>query len=812
MSKQLSLDFSDSAAVRYRRAVRSATQPVDQEQPRLFLEAPNIDVHLHSPEEAVAQIAGADPDRATYWLQLLVGNVRVVRPRRVAFATATLDRLLSIRPPAQVTLDASALAVARAIWAAKLGLRPLKVHRDRHRLLASSQRWPTGFGVKDAPWPAIATIETLGLPLDIEVRAQNLMTEKLVKAGSHIATAGLAGTAVVLETTRPDLLEHMKLPALSYAGEKQSGRYRMPLLSADCLLSEPAIQVSSDLAAAIRRATSAVRPLTPPEGFPWTLYGFQAKDAARARRILETTGGVLLAGTMGSGKTTVALALAADLDIWPLLVVAPLAAFSTWARQLDEMGCSYYLAKESPAKSWAAIEEGSYEAVVISYDRLHAFVELIERQHYGGIIADEIQRIRTPGSRRSRAIRALASAVPLRIGLSGTPLTNKLDDLLPLGSFLVPGEWKPRANAKDLEDLYPGDPIESVADHLGSMMVRRTMEQTGVKLPDRNLHRVLVQLTPEQRRALEDLEAEAEAAKESGELESEGKLHAFVRLQRMRQIVADPVGAGIGGRNPKVDAAMELVEEFIDQGRKGVVFCADRRVWREVGAALDAAGIGWAGIWGATPIQDRIDNEERFHSDPNVKIVLCTIQAASESVTFSPTATFLVCLSYVYAPSSMDQMEARIYRMNTTSPVEICYLHATAPGGTLDDRIVEILTVKRELFAKVVDRTVHVDSTKVHYSMGDLVYLLTGTRDADLDRREADAVATLQREQGKKRHARLTAHAHKGRNKTGADTHDDGAQATTLEEWMDAEAEIPDLGSGDAEHATSDECDEFDAA
>ena len=40
--------------------------------------------------------------------------------------------------------------------------------------------------------------------------------------------------------------------------------------------------------------------------------------------------------------------------------------------------------------------------------------------------------------------------------------------------------------------------------------------------------------------------------------------------------------------------------------------------------------------------------------------------------------------------------------------------------------MLSILESKKELFAQVVDRTSHVDSTKVHYSMSDLVYLLTG--------------------------------------------------------------------------------------
>lgn len=1127
MAEQLPLDFNVSASVRLRRAQVLAA--ADAEQPRLFVAAPNLDVALHSPLEAVAHLGGADPDRSALWLQGLVGPLRQLKSRRVAFPTAALDRLLHVRPPAQVTLDASSLAVARAIWAARLGLKPLRVARERQRLLASSPRWPSGFGVKDAPWPAIAALIALELPLDIDARARALMATKLATTGSVVARAGLAGSAVVIETSRPELIEALKLPGLAYAADPGLGRYRMPLLGSACLLAEPSIRLSPDLEAAIRKASAPVRPLVEPEGFPWELYSFQARDAAQAVRILETTGGVLLAGDMGAGKalaaqtpvltaggwaridalspgdqvygsdglphvvrgvypqgqrplfrltttdgreavcddehlwtvespvmkdrgrgtktlttaqlrarlrdgagnlrwylpmataiqypdrgdllvdgyvlgallgdgsltngnpvlhgvdqavadetlaglpegmtlhhqighnswrlsdlenrganrlkaalvelgvwgkrsweksipqrylrapvavreavlqglldtdggltnavrspssieytstseqladdvrelveslggtarissrfprypyngevrtgreawrlcislpdgvapfrlprkrdayrprakygpcrgiasieavepgeavcisvdspdqlfvlgghilthnTTIALALTATLDTWPALVVAPLSAFSTWARHLDQMGRRYYLATEAPARCWAAIETGEWDAVVVSYDRLHAFTEVIERFGFGSILADEVQRIRTPGSRRSRALRHLASAVPIRIGLSGTPLTNRLDDLLPLGAFLAPGEWKPRASARDLEDLYPGDPTEAIAEHLGTLMVRRRMEDTGVKLPHRADHRVLVQLTPEQRRALEDLEAEAEAAKDDPEF---SHMHAFVRLQKMRQILACPSLAGVAGPNPKLIAAVELVEDFLAQGRKGVVYVADRQVWRDAGAALTAAGIGWVGIWGSTPIADRMSAEARFHADPTVKIVLCTVQAASESVTFSPTATFLVCLSYVYAPSTLSQMEARIYRLNQTNDVDICYLHATAPGGTLDDRMIEILNIKRELFARVIDRTTHSDDTKVHYSLSDLVYLLTGSRDDALVAREAAAKEMVAREQARKRHARVTAHAHKGKNKTGEDFFDDGALAELLD-------------------------------
>src|SRR5690606_41327118 len=75
-------------------------------------------------------------------------------------------------------------------------------------------------------------------------------------------------------------------------------------------------------------------------------------------------------------------------------------------------------------------------------------------------------------------------------------------------------------------------------------------------------------------RSLADLEAEAEKAKENGEFDDPAnKLHAFVKLQRMRQIINSPAQAGIGGPNPKVRSAVDRSEEHTSelQSRENLV-------------------------------------------------------------------------------------------------------------------------------------------------------------------------------------------------------------------------------------------------
>src|SRR5690606_3003698 len=146
--------------------------------------------------------------------------------RRWAFPARELDRLLCVPPPAKVTLDASCIAVARALCARELGWRPLRVTRDWQRLLAHSVRWPKGWRVVDVPWTALAALERAGVALEVESRAKALLIRRLTDAGRPVAHAGLAGSAVRIDTERPDLIEALELPGLAYAGPPGTGRYR----------------------------------------------------------------------------------------------------------------------------------------------------------------------------------------------------------------------------------------------------------------------------------------------------------------------------------------------------------------------------------------------------------------------------------------------------------------------------------------------------------------------------------------------------------------------------------------------------------
>lgn len=693
---------------------------------RLPVERPvvvDLDVTVDGGPMARVRVGGPTPEEAVRWLRGLVGVVEVSSRRNVAIRARDLDRLVCVPAPWRVTLDAAARTVGLALWAEALGWGRLRVERVGQRLVARSPRsprWPEP--VRDGPWTAVRTLEAIGVPWEVAPGAARLVAARMRRP---LVRASLAGPSVLLESTHPEIVTNLGVSPLLVDGP---GRWLVPLTAARGLLGNHLVAMGPRVRAAVREATGRARPLRVPRGFPWRLYDFQRTDAAEAARILRAMGGVLLAGTMGTGKTTVALALLESLGLWPALIVAPVAALSTWGRQLDQLGRRWVTVTGSVSEHLA----DRPDALVVTYDRFWRLVPEVPAFAPVCLVADEIQRIRSPGSRRSRALRQVAAVVPVRIGLSGTPLQNHLRDLFAPGAFLVPSQWPARAGRRELAARYGTDDIEdAVADHLGCLMVRRTFESAGIRIPGARDHRLWVEPTDAQREALRRLEEQARADRDSGRFSDPraGRIHIFAALSRMRRVVSCPAAEGVGGRSPKVEATVDLVRRHLLGGGDGkvVVFCAHRSSWTAVTAALDRAGIGWVGINGSTPLEGRLDAERRFHDDPRVGVFVGTIQSCSEALTLSPTGKLLIYTDLVYDLGAMSQSRARIVRLNMDRdrPVDIVRILCR---GTVDERIEQILADKEELFARVVDRS-RVRGTRLDHSDTEaLIWALTGER------------------------------------------------------------------------------------
>ncbi len=141
------------------------------------------------------------------------------------------------------------------------------------------------------------------------------------------------------------------------------------------------------------------------------LHAHQQEGANRARHLIATFGGALVADDVGLGKTYLATAVAQDHR--RAIVIAPAALRTNWERATQATRITMpFVSLESLARGlWVA---GEYDLIVI----------------------DEAQHLRNANTKRFAACRALCANAKVLL-LSATPVQNRLADLRTILSLFL---------------------------------------------------------------------------------------------------------------------------------------------------------------------------------------------------------------------------------------------------------------------------------------------------------------------------------------------------------------------------------------
>lgn len=147
-------------------------------------------------------------------------------------------------------------------------------------------------------------------------------------------------------------------------------------------------------------------------------YQVEARDRALAHA------GFGLFPEPRTGKTLISYAIADRRNPDRLLIVAPSTAIGEWHAGLSD---------------WT---EHSCEVMIVTYgvavSRRKAICRWLEKAERPGMIADELHKIKRRGTKQSRAIRVLGRRADWRLGLTGTPIAQGLQDAWPYFDYLDP--------------------------------------------------------------------------------------------------------------------------------------------------------------------------------------------------------------------------------------------------------------------------------------------------------------------------------------------------------------------------------------
>jgi SNF2 family DNA or RNA helicase len=309
----------------------------------------------------------------------------------------------------------------------------------------------------------------------------------------------------------------------------------------------------------------------------------------------------------------------------------------------------------------------------------------------------------------SRALKRIDSSYG--IVLTGTPLENKLEELISIVQFVdqhrLGPTWKllHEHQVKDEGGRVTGyTGLEKIGQTLAPLMIRRRKSEVLRQLPSRTDQNLLVPMTEMQ---MEYHTANAdEVAKIIGRwrktrfLSDKDQRRLMCALQNMRMscnstyLLDQQTDHGV-----KADELAALLDEFFAEPlAKAVVFSQWTRTHDIVIRRLEARGIGYVSFHGGVPSEKRPALVERFRDDPACRVFLST-DAGSTGLNLQHAST-LVNMDLPWNPAILEQRIGRIHRLGQVRPVQVINFVAK---GTIEEGMLSVLAFKRSLSEGILD-------------------------------------------------------------------------------------------------------------
>lgn len=464
---------------------------------------------------------------------------------------------------------------------------------------------------------------------------------------------------------------------------------------------------------------------------------------------------------MGTGKTWTALADAerayAAGKIDAVLVVAPKGVHINWVeREIPE-----HMEGEIIARYWTKTggkagrkhleeiftprAEGGVvplRVFAINIDAIntkdgYTFAERFLRATRAIMIVDESSRIKNPDAKRTDRVVALGRLATARRILTGTPITNRPTDVFMQMEFLrsgMLGTTSYRAFVAEYTELMSNDhplmrnmiqsnpraafaqvprkdemgrPIYKNLDKLQALLEPhsyRVLKSECLDLPEKIYRTQHFELTPAQLKVYQHLERQSRIVLEDGTISAVNRLAALAKLQQVTSgYVVVPVPGQepemrfVGEANPRLEALMELVEDFEDDAQC-IVWARFRPEVEAIVARLKAAGKVVVEYHGGVDEVGRKAAINAFQHERTAQFFVGTQQAGGIGLTLTAAEQM------IYYSNSFDlelrlQSEDRAHRIGQRKNVVYTDLAAV---GTIDRIIARALQRKKDVAAEVL--------------------------------------------------------------------------------------------------------------
>lgn len=435
------------------------------------------------------------------------------------------------------------------------------------------------------------------------------------------------------------------------------------------------------------------------------LWGYQKPGV----KFLFDNKSALLADEMGTGKTVqtiIALRLLfREGRVKTALIVCPVAVVGN--AQISEMtgtpeGWDGHLHFWAPELTVTVVRgtpeeramDWKYPAHVkiCTYDALRSDMDsgILDNAalEIGVVVVDEAQSIKNSEAKRSRAVLSLRPT--FRWALTGTPIENRIEDVISIFGFVKPGLFR------KADSYEPSEVKSAIAPYL----LRRLKKDVLKDLPAKIVDPQLLEMDDHQWAAYREALAQGQrilATAAEKEQDSQLRIHIFALLGRLKQICNF---APEKETSPKSDRLLGILETVQDNKQKALVFSQyDDCGLKPLAKILEKAGIGYVTYKGGMSDAERNLAVGRFRKSPDVTVFLGALRASGLGLNLQE-ASYVVHFDHWWNPAVMRQAEDRAHRGKKTTSVTV---YPFWTPGTIEDKIRDKLRKKAELASEVID-------------------------------------------------------------------------------------------------------------
>lgn len=319
------------------------------------------------------------------------------------------------------------------------------------------------------------------------------------------------------------------------------------------------------------------------------------------------------------------------------------------------------------------------------------------------VVFDEIHTCKDPSSRQGKHALKLNKA-KYRIGLTGTLIMNNpIDSFMPLKWIGV--EHSNYTNFKYYYCNFAGPfnnilvgfkNMQILKDELDSCSLRRAKDL--LDLPEKNIIEEYVDMQDDQEVFYRNV---VDGIRDQVDKVNLNTTNLLSLVTRLRQATACPsILTSENVSSAKIDRAVDLVGEIIENGNKVVVFSTFKETVKVLANRLSKYDpLICTGDVNQSIIDSNINS---FQNNDGYRLLIATWQKMGTGITLN-SASYAIFIDMPWTAAETEQVEDRVHRIGSKKPV---FVYRLICPNTIDERVLELNKDKEAMGDYIVDNKI----------------------------------------------------------------------------------------------------------